>query len=127
MTSTVGDGAPDRAAAGYLAAQAVAVLAWWVAVLFAPAVRAWFFPYGGLDPAFAAFVFPDLLFIVAGSLYLARQRLRGRPTPRASGVLLGAVGYATVYTVAWTAVLGAPVAGVVAMLVISVGTFRACR
>lgn len=128
MTSTARvAGVPDRAAAGYLAAQAVVVLLWWVGVLFSRAIRTWFFPYGGLDPAFAAFVIPDLAFIVGGSLHLARQRLRGNAAPRASGVLLGAVGYATVYTLAWTFALQAPAASIVAMLVLSLGTWRACR
>ena len=127
VTSPATSSASNRAAAGYLIAQAALVLGWWGAVFASQAVRGWFFPYGGLDPAFAAFVLPDLGFIVGGSLYVARKRFRGDPAARASGVLLGAVGYATVYTLGWTFALQAPAAGVLVMLVMSAGTFRACR
>ena len=121
------DAVPDRAAAGYLVAQAVVVLLWWGTVLFSQTVRTWFFPYGGLDPAFVAFLLPDLVFIVGGSLFVARRKLRGDAAPRASGILLGAVGYGTLYTIGWTLLLQAPAASVVAVVVMSVGTFRACR
>lgn len=103
------------------------MLGWWVAVLASRTVRGWFFPYGGLDPAFVAFVLPDLLFIVGGSLLVARQRLRGNAAPRGTGILLGAVGYATVYTLTWTVLLQAPAASLVAMGVMAIGTWRACR
>jgi len=118
---------PGRAAAGYLVIQAAAVLVWWGAVLFSQQVRAWFFPYGGLDPAFVAFVLPDLAFFVAGSLVVARHKLRGVSAPRVSGILLGAVGYATLYTLLWTLLLQAPPASAVAMAIVAIGTWRACR
>ena len=108
-------------------AQAVAVLAWWVVVFLTRAAREWFFPYGGLDPAFVAFALPDLVLIVGGSLLVARHRLRGSSAPVASGILLGAVGYGTLYTAAWTVLLHAPPGGLIAMLVLAVGTWRACR
>jgi hypothetical protein len=116
-----------RGAAAYLVAQAVAVIAWWVAVFVTRAAREWFFPYGGLDPAFVAFALPDLVLIVGGSLFVARHRLRGTTAPVASGILLGAVGYGTLYTAAWTVLLHAPATGLVAMLVLAAGTWRACR
>jgi hypothetical protein len=127
MTSTTTGAGPNRGAATYLLVQAALVLAWWIAVLGSRTVREWFFPYGGLDPAFVAFVLPDLVFIVGGSLYLARAQLRGNATSRASGVLLGAVGYGTLYTLVWTVLLHAPPAGAVAMVALAVGTWRACR
>lgn len=117
----------DRRAAAYLVAQAVAVLAWWVLVFLTRAAREWFFPYGGLDPAFVAFAVPDLVLIVGGSLLVARHRLRGTAAPVASGILLGAVGYGTLYTAAWTLLLHAPPGGSIAMLVLAVGSWRACR
>ena len=119
--------APDRRAGAYLAAQAAAVLVWWVAVIGSRTVREWFFPYGGLDPAFAAFLLPDLVLVVGGSLFVARHRFRGTPAPLASGILLGAVGYGTLYTAAWTLLLHAPAGGLVAMVVLALGTWRACR
>ncbi len=128
MTATARvDAVPDRAAAGYLVAQAVVVLLWWGTVLFSETVRTWFFPYGGLDPAFVAFLLPDLVFIVGGSLLVARRKLRGEAAPRASGILLGAVGYATLYTFVWTLLLRAPPGGAIAMAVLGIGTWRACR
>ena len=128
MTSVVQAGTgSDRRAAAYLVAQALAILAWWVAVFLTRAAREWFFPYGGLDPAFVAFALPDLVLIVGGSLLVARHRLRGTTAPVASGILLGAVGYGTLYTAAWTVLLHAPPGGLIAMLVLAAGTWRACR
>lgn len=128
MTSVAQTGmAPDRRAAAYLAAQAAAVLVWWVAVIGSRTVRGWFFPYGGLDPAFAAFLLPDLVLVVGGSLVVARHRQRGSAAPLASGILLGAVGYGTLYTAAWTLLLHAPLGGLMAMVVLAVGTWLACR
>jgi len=117
----------DRKAAAFLVAQAIAILAWWVVVFLTRKAREWFFPYGGLDPAFVAFALPDLVLIVGGSLLVARHRLRGTPAPVARGILLGAVSYGTLYTAAWTVLLHAPPGGLVAMLVLAVGTWLACR
>ena len=119
--------APDRRAAAWLVAQANGVLAWWVAVIASRTTRAWFFPYGALDPAFAAFLLPDLVLIVGGSLVVARHRLRGTAAPLAAGILLGAVGYGTLYTAAWTLLLHAPAGSLIAMGVVAVGTWWACR
>ncbi|HZJ56444.1 MAG TPA: hypothetical protein VFD38_20035 [Myxococcaceae bacterium] len=128
MTSVAQAGSrTDRRAAAFLVAQAVAVLAWWVLVFITRSAREWFFPYGGLDPAFVAFALPDLVLIVGGSLLVARHRLHGSTAPVASGILLGAVGYGTLYTAAWTVLLHAPPGGLIAMLVLAVGTWRACR
>ena len=128
MTSIAGTRAtPGRRAATYLVVQAVAVLVWWVAVIGSRTAREWFFPYGGLDPAFAAFLLPDLVLVVGGSLVVARHRFRGSTAPLASGILLGAVGYGTLYTAAWTLLLHAPLGGLVAMVVLAVGTWLACR
>jgi len=128
VTSTPSAGAStNRGAATFLVVQAALVLLWWVAVLGSRTVREWFFPYGGLDPAFVAFVLPDLVFIVGGSIHLAREKLRGNAAPRASGILLGAVGYGTLYTLVWTVLLHAPPAGAIAMVALAAGTWRACR
>ena len=103
------------------------MLVWWAAVIVWHPAREWFFPYGGLDPAFVAFLLPDLVFIVGGSLVVARRRARGDAATRASAILLGAVGYATLYTLVWTLLLRAPLASAVAMVVLAIGTWRACR
>lgn len=128
MTTVTQSGtAPARRSAAYLVGQAAAVFLWWVAVIAWRPARAWFFPYGGLDPAFVAFLLPDLVFIVGGSLVVARRKVRGDAATRASAILLGALGYATLYTLVWTVLLGAPPAGAVAMVVLAIGTWRACR
>ena len=124
---TTAPGPPRSAAGTYLLAQAAAVLAWWVAVIASRPVRGWFFPYGGLDPAFVAFLLPDLVLVVGGSVLVGRRKLRGDAAPRAAGILLGAVGYGFLYTVAWTALLQAPAGSLVAMAVLALGTWRACR
>lgn len=121
------DGVPGRGSARYLVAQAIAVPVWWATVLFSQRARAWFFPYGGLDPAFVAFLLPDLVLVVGGSLVVARGKARGDAAPRAVGILLGAVGYAALYTVGWTFLLQAPAATLVAMGVMAIGTWRASR
>jgi hypothetical protein len=117
----------DRRGAAYLVVQALAVFVWWVAVFGWRTSREWFFPYGGLDPAFAAFLIPDLVFIVGGSLVVARRKALGEASTRASAILLGALGYATLYTAAWTFLLHAPPWGLVAMIIIALGTWRSCR
>ena len=128
MTSVGKAGAAsDRRSAAYLVAQAAVVLVWWVAVVSSDPVREWFFPYGGLDPAFVAFLLPDLVFIVGGSLVVARRKARGEGPGRAPAILLGAVGYATLYTLDWTFLVRAPPASAVAMVVLAIGTWRACR
>ena len=128
MTSVTDAGAaPDRRAAAYLVTQAVVVLAWWAAVIASRPIRELFFPYGGLDPAFAAFLLPDLVFIVGGSLVVARRRARGEVPGRASALLIGALGYATLYTLCWTFLVRAPPASAVAMVLLAIGTWRACR
>ena len=128
MTSVAQAGTtPDRRAIVYLRLQAVGVFAWWVAVIASHPVREWFFPYGGLDPAFAAFLLPDLVFIVGGSLLVARRKARGDAPGRAAAILLGAVGYATLYTLGWTFLVRAPPASAVAMVLLAIGTWRACR
>jgi hypothetical protein len=119
--------APKRRAIVYLRLQAAGVFAWWVAVIASHPVREWFFPYGGLDPAFAAFLLPDLVFIVGGSLVVARRKARGADPGRAAAILLGAVGYATLYTLGWTFLVRAPPASAIAMALLAIGTWRACR
>ena len=128
MTSAAQAGTRStRSAAAFLVAQAVAVLGWWVVVFVTRGAREWFFPYGGLDPAFVAFLLPDLVLIVGGSLLVARHRLRGTAPPVASGILLGAVVYKTLYTAAWTFLLHTPPGALIAMGLLTVGTWRACR
>jgi hypothetical protein len=119
--------APDRRPIVYLLLQAVVVFAWWVAVIASHPVREWFFPYGGLDPAFVAFLLPDVVFIIGGSLVVARRRARGDAPGRAAASLLGAVGYATLYTLGWTFLVRAPPASAVARALLAIGTWRACR
>lgn len=111
---------PVRAA--YLAAQGIGVAGWWMSLAH-PTPRAWFLPAGGLEPAFAAFLVPDLVTIVAGSLGAAVLLLRGSPANRpVCFCLLGAVAYGTLSTLAWTVGVSAPWPGAAWMVVALAGT-----
>ncbi|HET9037610.1 MAG TPA: hypothetical protein VFN45_15470, partial [Myxococcaceae bacterium] len=63
----------------------------------------------------------------AGSLVVARRKARGEAGTRGGAILLGAVGYATLYTLCWTFLLRAPPASAVAMVILAIGTWRAVR
>lgn len=106
----------------YLAMQAVLVAAWWLSLLY-PTPRAWFLPGSVLEPAFVAFLVPDLILVVLGSLLAAVLVLRRSPLRSpVSFCLLGALAYATLYTAAWTVALRAPWPSVVLMLLALAGT-----
>jgi hypothetical protein len=50
------------------------------------------------------------------------ERSGGDAATRASAILLGAVGYATLYTLVWTILLKAPPASAAAMVALAFGT-----
>jgi hypothetical protein len=109
-------GAP-RLAAVYFLVQAALVPLWWGMLFSVPASRGWFLPVSDLDPAFRTLLLPDLAVLafgsaVAGALAL-RQHAMARP---AAWFVVGALAYATAYTVAWTIHTGAPLLSTVLML-----------
>jgi hypothetical protein len=88
---------------------AVAVPAWWIALYQSAAVRQMFVP----DPAWPAFrglLVPDLLLTTFTALLAVRLK-RNRPSVMLAGLVCGAWAYATLYTIAWARLAGAPLAG----------------
>lgn len=105
-----------RAAPMYFAAQALAIAAWWVALLARPEWREAFRPPGAEDADLLAFILPDAI-VVALSLVAAAALWRGHAwgAPLAWGVA-GAIGYATAYLVAWATLRDGAWLAVVAMV-----------
>lgn len=117
-----------RLAAAYFLVQAVLVPLWWAMLLVVPVSRDWFLPARGLDPAFVAFVAPDLAVLSVGSAIagvLARGNHRmARP---AAWFVFGAVLYATVYTLAWTVLVDSPFLSAALMIAASAGSAFGAR
>jgi hypothetical protein len=117
-----------RLAAAYFLVQAAAVAAWWGMLLAVPGSRPWFLPAGRLDPAFVAFLAPDLVVLSAGSAITGVFALRQHPLARAgSWFVAGAVTYATFYTLAWTVLVQAPVLSAFLMMAAAAGSIAAAR
>jgi hypothetical protein len=120
-------GAP-RLAAAYFLVQAAAVAIWWGMLLVVPASRPWFLPADRLDPPFVAFLAPDLFVLSAGSAITGLSSLRQHPLARpGSWFVVGAVMYATVYTLAWTVLVHAPVLSAVLMIAAAAGSIAGAR
>lgn len=106
-----------RLAAGYLVAQALLGIGWWVALSTTPAVRAWFelMPdrHGGLD----AFLFADLVVFIGGSAAGAWLVVRrSRWASLATAFTAGGTAYATLYLLGWVVFEGTAAAGLVPMV-----------
>src|SRR5688572_21769566 len=100
----------SRLAAGYFLLQAALVPLWWVLLFAAPASRAWFLPTLEVDPTFRALLLPDLAVLALGSAMAGGLAAARHPMARSAGwIVVGAIAYATAYTVAWTLHTGAPV------------------
>jgi len=92
--------APARLAALYLATQASLVAAWWLLLWTWPAAREPFLPADWPEATLFAFVLPDVVLLVVGSLATAHALRRERPWARAAlAALLGAVLYATLWCI----------------------------
>ncbi|WP_041291896.1 hypothetical protein [Kineococcus radiotolerans] len=117
--------ATTRLAAGYLAAQGVAVAAWWALLLAWPPARG---PFELGDPSvLRSFLLPDVGFGLA-SLLAARLVARGRPAALAAvAVTTGAVGYSTAMTLGHVAARGEGVVGAVAMVLATAGSALCLR
>ena len=92
---------------------AVAVPAWWIALFQSVRVRQLFVPDAAW-PAFRGLLLPDLLLTIFTAV-LAVRLSRNRPSGMLAGLVCGAWAYATMYTVAWARLAGAPLAGPVLM------------
>lgn len=105
-----------RLAPAYFALQGAAVAAWWIALALRPEWRAHFLPDGFPERALTAFAPADALLLVAGSWTLAASIARGwRWTIPLAWLVAGAVDYATLVTLAGSALAGGGWLGFVAM------------
>jgi hypothetical protein len=92
----------------YLVLQAVTIALWWLVMWLVPAARVPFVVAGLPDRTLFAFVIPDVVLLVVGSLFAAiavrAQDERARPL---LWLLLGAVGYATLWCIGTNVASGA--------------------
>src|SRR5690348_8788085 len=100
----------------YFALQGVAVISWWLVLLFVPSTRA-YFQMGSSAEMLLAFWLPDLLLLGVGSLVGAGLGLR----EHSLGLFVlcavcGAVGYAGLYCLAFALLTDTGWLGVALML-----------
>ncbi|MFN0109626.1 MAG: methyltransferase family protein [Blastocatellia bacterium] len=87
--------------APYFVLQALAVLEWWFVLWFRPASRKYFLPPNSNDVFLLAFGLPDLALIVIGSLVAGYLCWRRRSAANvALWLVVGSLGYATLYCLA---------------------------
>ena len=101
--------------------QALAVAAWWALLVTVPGSRQPFLVDGIGWPVFRAFLWPDALLLVGGSLVAA-----WRPVAGLRLLLLGAVAYPTLLCVAWSVASDSGHAAAVAMALMLVGNASVC-
>jgi hypothetical protein len=112
----------------YFFVQGIAVVLWWAALLHVPGAKDWFVPPGALSHEFRSLVMPDLAVLAAGSLAVSWMiRAHHRRAGTVALLILGAVLYATVYTVSWALHVDAPALSVALMALSLVGTTIAAR
>ena len=113
----------DRLSAGYLAAQAVAVVVWWSALGISSSIRRPFELDSANRDVLNAFILGDVLILFAGSSLAAVATWRQWARRRALVAwVAGGVGYATLTLVAWIALGGRGGAGLVLMAASTVMT-----
>jgi hypothetical protein len=96
-----------RLFAGYLVVQAAAGVVWWAALLASPTLRSWFELAPGRPEVMDAFLVPDALVVMAGSLLAARAVATGsRRSGAAVAFTLGGLAYATLFILGWLAATG---------------------
>jgi hypothetical protein len=106
-TSVERHGAPanhaeDGLVAGYFVVQAAVGVGLWALVAAVPTIRSWFELVPERRTVVDAFVVPDVLVIVTGSLATAWAIWQRRSwAPLASAFTAGALVYPTVYLLAW--------------------------
>jgi hypothetical protein len=117
-----------RLAGAYFLVQAVLVPLWWSMLFAVPASRDWFLPSRDLDPAFVAFVAPDLIVLSVASAITGVLAPRTPQLARTgSWFVVGAVMYATAYTLAWTALVAAPWLSAALMMAAAAGSIASAR
>jgi hypothetical protein len=99
--------AAERVFAGYLLAQAVAGIGWWLTLARSPPVRSWFELSPGRPEVLDAFAVADAV-VIAGSALGARGLLARRPwTVPVVAFTAGGLVYPTLYLVGWVSFTGA--------------------
>ena len=89
-------------AAVYFALQGVAVVVWWILLIFVPASRQYFQLENNSEISLLAFWLADLSLLGIGPLAAARFCLRdNRHAPVAAWFVTGATSYATLYCLAF--------------------------
>jgi hypothetical protein len=117
-----------RLAAVYFLIQAAAVPLWWAMLFAVPASQSWFLPRSGLDPMFAILLVPDLGVLSLGSGVAGALELKHHHRSRdAAWLVVGAALYATVYTIAWTILIGAPALSAGLMLAAGTASVASAR
>ncbi len=100
----------------FLVVQGLGGLAWWLVLLCVPTSRSFFLAPGAAEVTLLAFVFPDLLLYVGGSLAAAYGLFRGRPWGwPILCVHAGAAAYASLYVLTLAAWSGSVTAGAALM------------
>ena len=94
----------EKVYVGYLAAQAVLGVLWWLALTLSPTVRRWFELFPGEHEVMDAFVFADVLVVVVGSGFAAWGLAAGkRWTTAVLWFTAGGIVYPTLYLFGWLA------------------------
>ncbi|MDQ4122423.1 MAG: isoprenylcysteine carboxylmethyltransferase family protein [Acidobacteriota bacterium] len=85
-------------AAGYFAVQGIAVVLWWLILVFAPSSRKYFGGEGTFEIWLTAFWLPDLMLIAIGSIVVAGVCFfDSRFAESTAWFVTGAVAYASIY------------------------------
>ena len=115
--------ASERLARAYLALQALAVAAWWVALYARPPLRALFRPPAAPDATLLAFAPGDLLLALGSALAAASPARPARSI--AAWLVAGAMSYAAAYTVVLAVTCAAGWLGAILMAPAALGSLAA--
>ena len=105
----------EKTASIYFAFQGIAVIAWWLLLLFYPASRVWF-QMGDSPTVLMAFWMPDLFLLAIGSLVVSGFCwFENKFTTMGLWFVTGAISYATLYCLAFAMMTDTGWLGVTAM------------
>lgn len=94
-------------ASGYFLVQGLVILVWWGMLGTLKEARRFFLPDGASEMDLLAFSLPDLVLAAPGSLITGLALLYGaRFAVGAAWFTTGAMGYALLYCIAWSALRG---------------------